>query len=236
MRLRTILMAALAALVLVLPARAEGPVTGTGGWSMPRDYTFFAPSGCGDADKGAKRRSPVRAIYDVCADQMKVFLSALEEARKQGKLLLVEFGGTWCPWCGKLQKQLPGGDVLGWTGAPLDMTRTFHHVDIGISTTYRGEREEVLSGKAVADMLLARAPAGSRIRALPYLAVVDPSNPGRVFARNVTDIPLLDTHVYDPAVLRIILGGANDYLRNGGPPPTEPGWLKRKIQGFLKKV
>lgn len=229
MYLRTLSALALA-LVFALPATAQNisSATSAGSWSVPANYRFVSTPGCEDPDGGAKRRNPIRAAYEVCADQMKLFMSALDEARKQGKLLLVEFGGTWCGWCGTLQKQLPGPELLGWTGQPLDMTKTFHRVEIGISTLYRGEREDIPSGHSVVSLVHARIP-GARLRSLPYLAVIDPNNTQRVFARNIGDVPLVEKRFYDPTVLRSLLGGAHDYLLKDGPAPTEPGWLKRQI-------
>lgn len=210
-------------------AGAQTTSTATGAaWSAPSGYRYVASPGCEDADGGSKYRKPIRAAYEVCADQMKLFMSALDEARKQGKLLLVEFGGTWCGWCGTLQKQLPGPELLGWTGQPLDMTKAFHRVEIGISTLYRGEREDIPSGHSVVSLVHARIP-GARLRSLPYLAVIDPNNPQRVFARNIGDVPLVEKRFYDPTVLRSLLGGAHDYLLKDGPAPTEPGWLKRQM-------
>ena len=38
-------------------------------------------------------------IYDQCADQFELFVSALEVANREKKVLLVSYGAEWCIWC-----------------------------------------------------------------------------------------------------------------------------------------
>lgn len=235
MRTACLITFVLATLAAALPAGAQAPRAGSpqsvNAWTLPpQGYAYEAAAGCNDADKGEKRRHPVRAAYKVCDDQMRLLDEALLAARKEGKLLLVEIGGTWCAYCGILQRQLATADLLGWTGAPLDLAKTYHHVEIGVSTLYRGDREDIPSGHAALRHALSHAPPGSRLRALPFLLVIDPTSTARVFARNIGDVPVTGQSGYDPTALRAVLVGAYDYLRNGGPPPSEPGWLKLKLK------
>lgn len=76
MKARTLLMAAIFVVTLGPPVvAAEGP---------------------------AKPSRP--AIYDETADGMKQVADALAVAKKENKLVLIQFGANWCGWCHKLHK------------------------------------------------------------------------------------------------------------------------------------
>jgi hypothetical protein len=38
-------------------------------------------------------------IFDECGDQSALFTAALARSKREGKVLLVEFGAEWCIWC-----------------------------------------------------------------------------------------------------------------------------------------
>jgi len=43
-------------------------------------------------------------IYSPDADAAKDISTALEKAKKEGKHVLIQVGGNWCPWCIRLHK------------------------------------------------------------------------------------------------------------------------------------
>ena len=45
-------------------------------------------------------------IYNPKADAKKDIETALAEAKKDGKHVLIQVGGNWCPWCIKMHKYL----------------------------------------------------------------------------------------------------------------------------------
>lgn len=208
---------------LGLPAAALGdPLPAAG-------YAFKVPGPCiEDAARAAKPTRPGLAAYQVCADQMALFGTAIAEARATNRLLLVVFGATWCPWCASLQKAMPTAEVLGRKGEALDYGGAFLYLEIGLSMLEKGRRLEIQSGAAVLDFVLARAPA-TRFRAIPFLAVIDPTDFSRVFARNTDDIAT-KSGGHDLASFRALLREAHAYLRGNSIPSNEPGWLKRKWQ------
>jgi len=53
------------------------------------------------ADEAPKAARP---IYDEAADGSKQAADALAQAKKEGKLVLLQFGANWCGWCHKLHK------------------------------------------------------------------------------------------------------------------------------------
>lgn len=196
---------------------------------MPASYRFEMPQAC--LDNAEKASRPVRstaARYAVCADQMALFTKALAEARAAQKLVLVTFGATWCPSCAHLQRQLPTVDVLGHQDGNLDFGRAFHHVEIATSATDKGQKIAIASGEAVLALVMSRV-TGVDVRAIPFVAVVDPDSRERVFARNIDDLAIGPAGAFDPVRLRAILQQAHAHVRTGAPATTEPGWLRRKF-------
>lgn len=218
MHIRAVAAAALLSLTGSV-AMAEAP--------LARAYTFEAAAPCKeDPERAAKPSRPGQAVYDVCADQMAIYQAGLKAAEQSGKLLLVTFGATWCPWCAALQKAMPTEELLGRKGDGPDLGATFHHIEIGLSTLHKGKKADIPSGEAVLNHVLAKAP-GVKIRAIPFVAVIDPKQPDKAFARNIDDIAKADgTH--DMARVRSLLGDASAFVRGSGALPSEPGWLKRK--------
>lgn len=193
----------------------------------PPGYVFRPASPCLDDPVRAGRPArPGQALYEVCADQMALYAAGLATAEKSGKLLLVTFGATWCPWCATLQKAMPTPEILGRKDDGFDPGATFHHIEIGLSTLDRGKKADIPSGEAVLQLVLARAPA-TKIRAIPFLAVIDPKQPAKVFARNLDDLAKADS-THDMSRFRSVLADAHAFTRGTGAPPSEPGWLRRK--------
>lgn len=223
-RLGLRLTAAFAALALVAGASHAETVP-------PAGYRFETAAPCrDDAARAAKPSRPGQAAYDVCADQMALFAKGLAEARAEKKLLLITFGATWCSWCASLQKAMPTSELLGHKSEALDIAATFHHIELALSTLDKGANTDIPSGHAVLRLLLQRA-EGAKLRAIPFIAVVEPGRMERTFARNVDDLATKDGS-YDFARLRRILAEARDFVRGEGAGPVEPGWLKRKWLRF----
>lgn len=185
------------------------------------------PSGCPAL---AKRET----LYKVCEDQGAILSTAREEAKRQGKLLLVVFGATWCPSCKVLHKQMDG-----LAAAPLgaDKTRSvgsvYLPVEIATSTLNGARREAVATGEAVLQASLSRAP-GVTVRGVPFIAVVDPADGGRVVARNLDDLE--GEQGFDTNRLTRFLAAAERHIRHGEAAPSEPGWIARKFDKLWRKL
>jgi thiol-disulfide isomerase/thioredoxin len=200
----------LALLGFSLPARA-------GEWIVPpANYAFKSSVPCElDPAKAARPARPNQAMYRVCDDQMALFRRGLDEAKGSGKLLLVTFGATWCPWCASLQRYLPGPELLGRKGAGLDLARAFHHVEIGLSYIYEGQKEPIPSGDDVLALVLARAP-GVKLQMIPFMAVIDPADADRVVARDLGNVAKAGGE-FDVARVRAVFVEAYDVMRRKAP-------------------
>lgn len=173
-------------------------------------------------------------LYKVCDDQGAVLASAREEAKRQGKLMLVVLGATWCPSCKVLHKQM---EAL--LAAPLgaDKARTvgsaYLPVEIATSTLNGPRREPVPTGTAVLEAIKERAP-GVTMRGVPFLAVMDAAEGGRVIARNLDELEGRDG--FDMARLAQFLASAERHIRHGEAAPAEPGWLGHKLYRLWRKI
>ena len=197
-------------------------------WEMPAQVAASAaPAGCGEAGARAV------AAYPVCEDQARLLADAVAAARAKGKLLVIEFGATWCPQCGSLAQTLPGTQVLGYKSEDFDFAAGFDLVKIGTSTLAKGNMVEVPQGEAILAAVLAKAP-GAEWRGWPFLAVIDPANDRIAFTRNTGDL-LGGDGLHDPARLRAALKNGYDFLRRGIAPPAEGrgGRLSRLYHWFF---
>lgn len=84
-------------------------------------------------------------MFDECGDQAALFVRALKQARKEGKVLLVSYGAEWCIWCHVFEQYIAGGRTqFTYTySAPDDLDR------FETSTLYERETHDV-SGEAAA--------------------------------------------------------------------------------------
>jgi thiol-disulfide isomerase/thioredoxin len=217
-RILIVLLSAIA--TLAAPALAQP-------WA-PRSpsYVYAAHPRCQDPATASLRPNETR--YDICADQMVLFEDAVAKARAANRLLIVDFGATWCPNCRSLQSEWRTPALLGAKSATLDANATFDLIEIGISTLHNGRLSDVASGHAVLALVLAATPA-SKQRSVPFVAVVDPTDRTKTVARNLDDLQLAKGIRHDPARLLGWLKAAHAHMRAGGPPPTEPGWLRLKF-------
>ncbi len=163
---------------------------------------------------------------------MALFAAGLEAARREGKLLLVVFGATWCPWCKTLHDALPGPELLGSTDGASDLGKAFHVVEIATSATSAGKMVKVPSGEAVLAHVLEKS-AGVKLRAVPFIAALDPADGSRAFARNLDDLQQKGGTTHATAGVRSVLQSAYAELRLGQKAPPEPGWLARKLARLL---
>ena len=118
-----------------------------------------APAACNDEGK----------IYKVCADQEKLYSSAVDRAKKAKKKLLVVVGAEWCPWCVSLHKMFGAPETLS-----KDFSSRYDHVSIAAHMP--SSKEKVPSGIAVLEKLKKQAKFDGKIAGIPVLAVVDPKS------------------------------------------------------------
>lgn len=215
-------------LLMTLPA-------GAAEWTLPpASYAPATLPRCAAPATAALK--PNEARYQICADQMALFKEALARAKAADKLLIVDFGATWCPWCRSLQAQWTSPALLGFKDASVDLARAYDVVEIGISTLDGGRRVDVPDGLAVLNEILAAAPSGTKLRAVPFLAVVDPSDRARTLARNLDDFEMESAGRHDASQLRAFLIEAHAHMRKGAAAPTTPGWLRSKFNRAWMKL
>lgn len=210
----------------ILPAEADT-------WIRPTTYVYALLARCADAAAATLR--PNEARYEICADQVALFSAALDKARTANKLLIVDFGATWCPWCRSLQAQWQSPALLGHKGGAIDLAAAFDTIEIGISTVHAGRRLDVPSGLAVLEQVLAAAP-GIKQRSIPFLAVIDPNDRSKTLARNLDDFEQEGTAVHDASLIRAFLSQAHGHMRNGTVAPTQPSWLRAKFNRIWMKL
>lgn len=221
---RAILRSALALIALIWSA----PSTAEPAWSPPQHRSSVAlPSRCSAVSTVAALR-PNEARYAICTDQMLVFKEALAVAAQADKLLIVDFGATWCPWCKSLQVQFK-------SGALADPAH-FIVAEIAVSTTTAGgKREAVASGEDVLALVLAQRP-DVKLRAVPFLAVLDPARPARTVARNLDDLESDASGQHMAPRIREFLIAARSSIIEGTGIPTEPSWLRKKWARLWSRV
>lgn len=127
-------------------------------------------------------RQPLPLPYDEAADADRQVVQAKARARAEGKKLLIDLGGNWCPDC----RVLAGVMALPEVSAFLRRHYVVVYIDVG-----RLDR----------NAQIARAYGVPKVTGVPALLVVDPRsdrllNPGRIFAltdaRNMTPQALAD--------------------------------------------
>lgn len=207
---RRIVIAVLAMAFLPAIASAQG-------WALPPEgYVYKPATPCiDDPVRAAKPLRPGAAVYRVCEDQVAYLKQSIEEARREGKLLIATVGATWCPWCAALQKAMPGPEFFGRTGDALDYAKTFKHIEIGLSTSHQGRNALIYSGDAAVKALLARA-GGVKLEAIPFIFMIDPAQPDRVFARNTMDLSDFSSGAQNMAGFRKAIAEGHAYLTGAG--------------------
>lgn len=207
-RLRLLLLAVLTSLTLLTVAARSEP------WSLaPEGYVYRPATPClDDPVRASKPLRPGAAVYRVCEDQIAYLTQSIEEARREGKLLIATVGATWCPWCAALQRAMPGPEFFARKGDAIDYARTFKHIEIGLSTTHNGKNALIYSGDAAVKALLARS-GGVQLEAIPFIFIIDPAQPKRVFARNTKDLSDFATGAQDMAGFRRAIAEGHAYLK-----------------------
>lgn len=181
-----------------------------------------------------KPARPAIADYPVCADQIVLLSEALDEARRSRRLLLIEFGATWCPSCRGLQQALRDPALLGADLASGTLARDIVKISIGLSMVAGGRMTAVDSGEAILTRLLATEP-GARMRAYPLITLIDPDDASRAFVRNLDDVVLDGARVPVEPLARLLAVG-RDHLRTGKTVPAELGWMMRKLSRLMQRI
>ncbi|MGE0766536.1 MAG: TlpA family protein disulfide reductase [Hyphomicrobiaceae bacterium] len=185
-------------------------------WKLaPDGYVYKPATPC--LDDPVRASQPIRpggAVYKVCEDQLAYLTQSIEGARQEGKLLIVTVGATWCPWCAALQRAMPGPEFFGRQGDPIDYAKTFKHIEVGLSATHKGRNALIYSGDAAVKALLARS-GDVKLEAIPFLFIIDPTQPERIFARNTKDLSDFATGQQDMAGFRKAVAEGVAYLRAG---------------------
>lgn len=182
-------------------------------WQLaPPGYTYKPATPClDDPVRASKPIRPGGAVYRVCEDQVAYLAASIADARRDGKLLIATVGATWCPWCAALQKAMPGPEFFGRKGDPIDYAKTFKHIEIGLSTAHNGRNALIYSGDAAVKALLARS-GGVMLEAIPFIFIIDPAQPDRVFARNTKDLSDFATGAQDMAAFRRAIAEGHAFL------------------------
>ena len=185
------------------------------GWEIaPAGYVYKPATPClDDPVRATKPIRPGGAVYKVCEDQVAYLKQSIEEARRDGKLLIATVGATWCPWCAALQRAMPGPEFFGRKGDAIDYAKTFKHIEIGLSTTNKGQNALIYSGDTVVKALLARS-GGVQLEAIPFIFIIDPAQPDRVFARNTKDLSDFSTGGQDMAAFRRAIAEGYTFLKS----------------------
>lgn len=109
--------------------------------------------------QAAAHAQPAAKVYDESVDARKQIADALATAKKDGKRVLVQWGGNWCPWCLRLNDLMhANGEIAGALSAHYVLI----HVDCGRP-----------NGKNVDLADTYGAGMGIRQFGFPYLTVLD---------------------------------------------------------------
>ena len=202
-----------AAIAAVLFAAASQAASAQSWKIAPDGYAYKPATPClDDPVRATKPLKPGGAVYRVCEDQVAFLEQSIEEARREGKLLIATVGATWCPWCAALQRAMPGPEFFGRTGDAIDYAKTFKHIEIGLSTSHKGKNALIYSGDAAVKALLARS-GGVQLEAIPFIFVIDPAQPDRVFARNTKDLSDFATGAQNMAGFRKAIAEGHAFLK-----------------------
>ncbi len=206
-------MLSLRALLAVVSLGFMSAAAAAQGWALaPEGYTYQPATPCiEDPVRAVKPVRPGAAVYRVCEDQVAYLTQSIEEARREGKVLIATVGATWCPWCAALQRAMPGPEFFGRKGDAIDYAKTFKHIEIGLSTSHQGRNALIYSGDAAVKALLARA-GGVKLEAIPFIFMIDPAQPNRVFARNTMDLSDFATGAQNMAGFRRAIAEGHAYL------------------------
>ncbi|MBS0241911.1 MAG: hypothetical protein JSS20_07020 [Proteobacteria bacterium] len=184
------------------------------GWQLPPlGYSYQVAAPClDDPVRAVKPLRPGGAVYKLCDDQVAYLAASIEAARAEKKLLIVTVGAAWCPWCASLQRQMPGPEFFGRAGDAIDWAGTFRHIEIGLATTHKGRNAAIPSGQSAVEALLKRS-GGVKIEAIPFVFIIDPEQPDRVFAANTKELSDEATGTENMARFRELVAGGYQYLR-----------------------
>ncbi|MEL6871517.1 MAG: hypothetical protein AAFO62_01720 [Pseudomonadota bacterium] len=149
-------------------------------------------------------------------------------AADERKLLLIEFGARWCPWCGVLQRALSGKDPKRSTPELSRVSAGFVIARVGVSDIDGGRPAIVAEGQHILDQIMAGKPTAT-LRAYPLIAVLDPRDRKRIAIRNIDDLQVMRDKRFDPDRLATALSEMAAFVRGKGPEPREPSRIWRKL-------
>ncbi len=110
-------------------------------------------------------------IYKVCSDQGQIYKAKFDQAKAEGKILIVVAGADWCPWCRSLH------DILVDKKFGGAFAKRFVLADIGL---YK-EKEKLPSGESVLQKLKDQAHFTNKLEGIPILALVNPKGDKTTF-------------------------------------------------------
>ncbi len=112
-------------------------------------------------------------LYKQCQDQLPIFSEALKTAQNNNKHLVITLGYESCPWCQSLGKMFND-----FHSQQSEIDSQFDFVEIAAYSYDRFSKsfDEVISGTAVAELLLRRLESVGAINGYPVMFVVNPQN------------------------------------------------------------
>lgn len=207
-------------------------LSASGASSIRSAGPYMPPPGCPaeplTLDQDLARRRPNEARYPVCVDQRALLADAREQARRQGKLVLIHFGAPWCPVCRGLPGELAALRQIDGDREVTSALAGVVEVALSVSVIVDRKRHEIADTHSILAEVSAR-PNVEPLRAIPYIVLMAPDME-RVVGRNLDDLQDGSYARIEPVALGRALDLARRHIIDGTPPPTSAGWVARKLR------